>query len=314
MASRIGAVCLVGLVVGCAAAIGSGCSDDNSKKVPFGNEGGEAGEATGGKAGTGGKGGSAGKGGSGIITPEGGAAGETPVGEAGQGGGAPVGEGGAAGAAVGGAPSGEGGAAGALAMCVPTGTTTSLNLNGDNQQKACRGAIVSVNFNANDASDTFTCCGMGGFNVEMQGVTINSGDGAFGDLAFVVPADAPLGLSNLTTTCAGGDSSRTFDVDVTDTLPPNVQGLEESTINTNDPLMVDGSNLSGVTRIDAIATDGVNNNYQCFFDSSDAGANDLDITCTFDGIQPGTYAILVQQADCGAAVNQPELTVRQPTL
>jgi hypothetical protein len=307
MSSRLRAACLAGLFVGCAAVSFVGCSSDDSKKragIPVG-EGGEAGEhAAGGTAGTGGKGGTGGA----VTTPEGGEGGTPTVGgEAGQGG-APVG--GGAGAPEAGAPAGgESGATGAGPLaCTPTGDTSPVTLPTEFSLTACRGAQVSVGFTASNGDPTFTCCGLSNaatpYSVTLSGTT---GDGG-GKISFVVPDDAPFGDQNITATCSSGDVTNSIGLSVSEDTLPVVTDLANSTMYSSDTLVIDGSHLDQVSRVRAVSVDDSSYERECAIDGPDSTAD--SISCSFDGVAAGDYYILVEQDNCGSAVNLPVLTIQ----
>jgi len=298
MVARVRLACFAGLLLGCAALFGVGCSDDSSskKRGDTAGEAGEAGEPAGGAGGTGG--GASGHGGMPAVAGEGG----TPS-EAGQGGAPILTEAGAAGASV-----SEAGAAGAGPLgpgsCMPSGDTSPLTLPGT-AISVCRAARVESGFTASTGDPTFGCCGLSDttqpYSVSLSGV---SGDGG-GQLSFVVPADAPLGAQSITVTCSSGAATDPFKVLVTDTPAPVVTGLELSMIFEGDTLVIQGSNLGQVTRVVAVPV-GAGQTTDCIVDS---GASTADsISCAFNG-PAGDYTVLVEQSDCGFAVNTPALTV-----
>ncbi|HWZ87515.1 MAG TPA: IPT/TIG domain-containing protein [Polyangiaceae bacterium] len=304
MSLRLRTVCFAGVFVGCGVLLAIGCSDSSNKKLVHGNqagEGGAAGEAAGGTSpGTGGK----------VIAPEGGAGGEVSPGAAGEGGAPSVGAAGQPGTAGEGGAVAEGGASGAGPACA-SGLADGVILNTPNTQKACRGAIVTAGFSATNAADLFTCCGLSDgsapYSVDIQGLTNGREGDSFGYLTIVVPALAPFGVNHIAATCSGGLATNTFDIDVQSTALPVVSGLQSSQISSGDMLQINGSNLDLVTLIQAVSVDGNNSSPTCAIQTQ---ATD-SVTCSFDGISPGDYNIVVQQNDCGTAINQPLLTVQQ---
>jgi len=300
MAARLRWVCFAGLLVGSAALLGVGCSDDSGSKKRGGTAGeaGEAGESVGGAGGTGG---AAGHGGTMAVAGEGGVRSE-----AGQGGAPSLGEAGAAGASV-----AEAGAAGAGPLgpgaCVPTGNVSAVTLPGT-PISVCRAARVESGFTASTGDPTFGCCGVSDtsqpYSVSLSGI---SGDGG-GQLSFVVPADAPLGAQSVTVTCSSGQATNAFQVLVTDTPAPVVTGLESSLIFVGDTLVIQGSDLGQVTRVVAVPV-GAGQATDCIVDSAASTAD--SISCVFNGAA-GDYTVVVEQPDCGFAVNTPALTVGDP--
>jgi hypothetical protein len=206
---------------------------------------------------------------------------------------------------------GNGGSGGAVVSCQPTGIATALALDiPEVPQKVCRGAAVSNGFQG-EADNTFTCCGSAdvGYSVGISG--LSNGDGG-GRVGLVVPATAPLGAQSVTLDCAPGPVKYSFDFNVTDALPPVVTGAD-SAIFSNETLHISGSNLSGVTSVMAVSLEGngVFSGPSCFINTDNV--TDTAIECNFDGIGPGDYAIVVQQADCGAALATPKLTIKPLT-
>lgn len=304
MSLRLRTVCFAGVFVACGVLLAVGCSDSSNKKVVRGNqagEGGAAGEAAGGtSSGTGGM----------IVAPEGGAGGE--VSAAGEGGAPPVGAAGQGGAAGEGVVA-EGGAAGAGPVCA-TGVADGVTLGGS-VQKVCRGAIVTASFTATTADDLFTCCGLSDgvapYAVDIGGKTTGREGDAYGNVAVAVPAFAPFGVSHITATCTGGPATNTIDVDVQEGTLPSVDGFQTNPITSSDTLTINGSNLGLVTTITAVSVDGNNSNVDCVIDTQQQF--DDAVSCTLSDISPGDYYIKVEQADCGAAVNLPVLTVMLAT-
>jgi hypothetical protein len=311
MSSRLRSACIAGLLVGCAAVVGVGCSSDSAKKVvhtPVGEAGagGEAGEAAGGASG-----GHGGSGGSGGATPVGGEGGAQS--EAGQGG-APIG---AAGAPAGGAPdtsvagaAGESSVAGAggegTAACAPTGTTYGINIDPENQQTVCRGARVFANATAVDADPIYTCCGVSDATVP-YGVDV-TGAADLGQIAFTVPIDAPTGSQSITVTCTSSVTN-TFDVTVSATLAPKVTGVENSLLYGSDTVVINGSNFDPTSdRVTAVPTSGTGNSSECFVGTDSTSTS---LSCAFDGIDPGEYYLVVQRNDCGYAVDRATITIQQ---
>jgi hypothetical protein len=317
MSSRLRSACIAGLLVGCAAVVGVGCSSDSAKKVvhtPVGGagEGGEAGEAAGGASG--------GHGGSGGATPAGGEAGAQS--EAGQGG-AAVGAAGAeaAGAPAGGAPdisvagaAGEPGAAGEAGAgpvaCVPSGTTYGVNIDPENQQTVCRGAFVTVNINASDSDTNFTCCGVSN-SVPSYAIEVDGTSSTPSLFSFQVPGDAPLGEQSITATCSSGVATNTVDLNVVNTPLPALHSLEQTLIYSGDTVIINGSNFDPASdRLTAVSVTDPSNTSECFIDTT-ASASD-SISCGFDGISAGTYTIVLQQSDCGYVTNNTlTLTIQQ---
>ncbi len=297
---------LSALFVGCAVVVAIGCSGSSSKKVHGAgggtSEGGEAGEPSG-------VGGSATK----PIGGAGGTAGSGVIGEAGQGQGGTtvVGQ---AGASAAGAPSeagasegGEPGAAGAGPLaCVSSGLVDTVAIPEQEVQTVCRGALIDATYTAQSTGSSFTCCGA--FDASSS-FTVNGigGDGG-GLVSFVVPSDAPAGNQSVSLVCSAGAVSGNINLNVTDTLPPVVTGLANSLIYNGNGLEIDGSNLSGVTNVTAVSTGNPNDTADCIIDSEDS--TDSIILCGFDGsISNRDYYIVVEQDDCGAAVNAPSLTI-----
>jgi hypothetical protein len=302
MVARARLACFAGLLVGCAAVLGVGCSDDSGSKKRGGTAGeaGEGGEAEGGTGGgASGSGGKSGSGGLPAVAGEGGA-----PSEAGQGGAPTLAEAGAAGAS-------EAGAAGAGPLgpgsCMPSGNVAPVTLPGT-PITVCRAARVESGFTASTGDPTFACCGVSDttqpYGVSLSGV---SGDGG-GQLSFVVPADAPLGAQAVTVTCSSGKATNPFQVLVTDTPAPVVTGLQSSLIFVGDTLVIQGSDLGQVTRVVLVPV-GAGQTSDCIVDSA---ASTVDsISCVFNGAA-GDYTVVVEQSDCGLAVNTPALTVGTP--
>jgi hypothetical protein len=299
--ARLRWVCFAGLLVGSAALLGVGCSDDSGSKKRGGTSGeaGEAGEpAVGGGNGGGGAGG---HGGMPAVAGEGG----TPS-EAGQGGAPTLAEAGAAGASI-----AEAGAAGAGPLgpdsCTPSGNVGPVTLPGT-PITVCRAARVESGFTSNSGDPSFGCCGVSDtsrpYGVAVSGISSDGG----GQLSFVVPADAPLGAQSVKVTCSSGQATNSFQVVVTDTPAPVVTGLDSSFIFGGDTLVINGSNLGQVSRVVAVPV-GAGQAADCAVDSAASTAS--SISCVLDALD-GDYTVVVEQSDCGFAVNTPVVTVATP--
>jgi hypothetical protein len=300
---------LSALLVGCAVVIAIGCSDSSSKKVRGAgggtSEGGEAGEPGGGAGGS-------------VTKPIGGAggsAGSGVIGEAGQGQGGTtvVGQ---AGAATAGAPSeagapegGEPGAAGAGPLaCVSSGLVDSAAIPEQEIQTVCRGALIDATLSAPSTASSFTCCGA--FDATSSFTVTGIGEDTGALISFVVPSDAPGGNQSVSLVCSAGPVSGSLGVNVVDTLPPVVTGVANSLIYSGDNLEIDGSNLSGVSNVTAVATGNPNITADCLIDPD--SSTDSALICSFDGdISVGDYYLVVEEDNCGMAVNAPTITVQQ---
>jgi len=302
MSSRLRLVCFAGLLISCAAALATGCSDDSSKKkVGSAGEAGEAGEAGQAATGAGGQAG-AGSGGMNPVAGEGG----VPS-EAGQGG-VPTGAAGAAGAA---GASGELGAGGAFAFdCSPVGAATNVSFSSEGLT-VCRGARITMRFSASASDPTFSCCGLSDtaapYGVVIDGLT--DFDSSSGDASLIVPPDAPLGSQSIQALCSGGAAVNTIPFSVSATAAPVVTELVPNMIFPNGTLGISGEHLDQVSNVFAIATDG-SISVPCNFVSAPTATS---ISCNFNGIELGDYNIVVTQNGCGSALNTPVLTVRQLT-
>ena len=304
---------VLGLLVGSACLAAVGCSSDKNKQVRYVGEagaGGEAGasvpaadagappEATGA---TGGASAPSEAGQGGAPEAAAGAAGEAgALSAAGTGG--VVASGGSAGSS--GAVA-SGGSGGAITACQPSGDAYSVALDtpvGD-APKACRGAVVTNGFTGT-ADKSFTCCGTAdvGYSVGVTGR--GNGDGG-GQVALIVPADAPLGAQSVSLTCAPGPVKYSVDINVTATLAPVVTGV----VYNNGALTVSGVHLTGVTAVNAVLAGTLTfaGGSNCFINQSNL--TDTSLSCAFDGISPGDYLVALEQADCGFAVNTPKFTV-----
>jgi hypothetical protein len=313
MSSRARSACLGALFVTCGVLVAIGCSDDSgSKKVRgVGGEAGEAGEPSGG-TGAGGNGGS----GEVPIAGTGGGLGEAGQGPA-QGGSAVVGAAGAP--AEGGAPSSsEGGAAGDTSTagtgplaCVSSGSVTNLSIPEQEQLTVCRGALVTANFNADSTDATFQCCASLGLGTNSSSIVVGglgNGDGG-GQLAFTVPDDAVSGAQSASVTCSGSAAPASLDLDISDASLPVVTGLENSTVDSNSDLVIDGTNLSGVTSVTAVPTTDATSTVACQINPD--SSNDSVVTCNFGGEIPSNadYYLVISASNCGDAVVQPTFSV-----
>ena len=307
MSSRARSACLGALFVGCGVLVAIGCSDDSgSKKVrAVGGEAGEAGESGAGAGGTGGA----------PTAGTGGGLGEAGQGPA-QGGSAVVGAAGAP--AEGGAPvTAEGGAAGdngtagaGPLACVSSGSVTNFSIPEQAQVTVCRGALVTANFNADLSDATFQCCaslGLGSTSSIVVG-GVGNGDGG-GQLAFTVPDDAVFGAQSAAITCSGSTAPASLDLNISDASLPVVTGLENSIIDSNADLVIDGTNLSGVTSVTAVSTTDATSTAACQINPD--SSNDSVVTCNFEGdIQSNAdYYLVLSASNCGDAVVQPTFTV-----
>jgi hypothetical protein len=312
MSSRARSACLGALFVSCGVLVAIGCSDDSgSKKVrAVGGEAGEAGESS---AGTG-------AGGTGEIpvAGTGGGLGEAGQGPA-QGGSAVVGAAGTPAVAEGGAPStAEGGAAGDTSMagagplaCVGSGSVTNLSIPEQAQLTVCRGALVTANFNADSSDATFQCCASLGLGSTTSSIVVGglgNGDGG-GKLAFTVPDDAVSGAQSASVTCSGSAGPASLDLNISDASLPVVTGLENSTIDSNSNLVIDGTNLSGVTSVTAVSTTDATSTVACQINPD--SSNDSVVTCNFGGEIPSDadYYLVLSASNCGDAVVEPTFTV-----
>jgi hypothetical protein len=181
-------------------------------------------------------------------------------------------------------------------------------LDAENQQTACRGALVVTDFTATSADDSFTCCGAtDSYELTVNGVVNNREGSVGGQLSLTVPADAPAGVQSVTVTCSGGPTTYTFDLDVTTTENAPVPGEASGPIYPNDDLQISGSNLNGVTTVLAIMVGDPFTTAECQIDTE--SSTDSLLVCNFDGdIEPGDYTLAIGK-DCGFATNTPSFTV-----
>ncbi len=283
--SRVG---VVSVVLGCAVLSAAACGSTKKKSTYAAGEGGEGGETPVAAAGS-------------AVEPQGGAAGANAQPEAGQGG-TPD----AAGAA--GTPNqgGSAGIAGAPA-CTPAGSVTSVSIKpNEAPEPACRGARILASFTG--TTDTnFTCCGVSN-SAQPYAVTVTGErtQAAGDDLLLLVPADAPLGVTSVSTTCSSGPVTPTIEFEVIDKLPPVVSSVDAS-IFADGTLQITGQNLQDVSQVTAIPVSGVGDLANCFYGDNISATS---ISCVFDGITPGDYYIAVQQGGCGYAVNTPKVTIK----
>ena len=163
-------------------------------------------------------------------------------------------------------------------------------------------------FTASSADPTFTCCGVSvlptPYTVELAAAMGVDGSG---QIAFQVPEDAPGGPQSIAVTCSSGEATNTFDILVADTPLPVVDTITPPPT-PNDPLTISGSGLAGVTGIRATAVGNSNVALECALETR----VDDNITCYFDGIDPGDYTLFVQAADCGVLPQTLTFTVPTP--
>lgn len=272
-------------------------SEDDKKRSSREGEAGQAGAApdasSGGNAGEPSTPASAGEGGS--PSAMGGAAGESPAPEAGAGGTAAVEAGGA-----GGEPP--------TFACVTENNATGVTFSNEAIYAGCRGARLYVDFNATSSDHDITCCGVSNakpaWGTALAGVAPESTNGLFG---FIVPADAPLGLQAMDVTCSTGKADA-FSLEVKAGAPPVVTDVASEQVMVGDPVVINGSNLAGVTSVMAYGSEGTA--FECVIDAEQS--TDTKLQCGFSDVVPtGIFQLRVAQENCGWAVNEVSI-VRVP--
>lgn len=291
----------LGVLVACGVGFGlaGGCGSDDGKKTVLGEEAGAAGQSDAGAPSSGGSmstpggapgaaGADAGQAGA-LVSADGGVGGASAAGEAGQG--------------AGGAPP--------VNECAMDGSVTDLSLLVEPVYQGCRGAVVHVPFDASDSTATFTCCGTStskpSFDAVLQGLSNFDGGG---DLLLPVPLDAPLGSYAMNVACPTTVGGQAFALEVNDLAAPVVTDATAS-IFPNDPLVITGENLDGVTAITAIKHDG---SAVAFCNIDAASRTTTSVTCSFNAISPSQdagdlYELDIASDQCGSAANRPSLLV-----
>lgn len=278
----------------CVLAMASGCGSSSGKKAtrPVGDAG-AAGETS-----------SAGAAGTSLpsdagAAPSAGAAGEAVSAEGGA-----SSEGGA---------TAEGGAAGAEPepfVCEPSGATPYVQIQNEGPPSVCRNSVAFGYYYSQESSPTFTCCGTSDaetpFGVQLNAIA--AGTNGNGYIQFVVPADAPLGAQKVTVSCLDSNAENDFDIDVKEGTAPVVTSAGADTISFNaQGLTLTGTHLAQVIRVFLQPTDG-GSLQTCYVGGE---PTDTSISCTFDGLSAGEYRVIAYTDVCGAAVNQPHLSVKE---
>jgi hypothetical protein len=240
----------------------------------------------------------------------GGAPSTTPVGHGGAGAGgegegeAPVELGGAGGAqGTAGAP--------ALPACEVAGTVTGLSINPEPIYQGCRGAVVKVPFDAEDATAAFACCGVSTSEPEFGAQVQGAFSGETGTLVFTVPSDAPLGTYALAMICPTDPTERSFAIEVNDAGAPEVLSVSAE-ITPAGAMVVTGKNLQNA-KIGAVRASG-----EGYWECLVADSSDTSVTCNFNGDIPisqdqdDSYFIDVYTEECGFAPNPPQFLVVAP--
>jgi len=234
----------------------------------------------------------------GTPSAPGGAGGETSTPAAGAGGSPTAEEGGA----------GGGGGEPPVFACVPENNATGVTFSNEPIYLSCRGARQFIPFNATSSDHDITCCGVS--NAEPAWGTPLAGvapEGTSGLFDFVVPADAPLGLQGIDVTCSTGKAD-VFALEVKEGAPPVVTGVASEQVLVDDPVVINGSNLAGVTSVRAYGSEGTE--FECIIDAEQS--NDSKVQCYFnDNVPTGIFQLRVSQEGCGWAVNEVSI-VRVP--
>jgi hypothetical protein len=187
---------------------------------------------------------------------------------------------------------------------------TGLTLNSEPIYQGCRGAFVSVPFDAILTPDTFTCCGAStstpAFSLELSGTSNQDGGG---DLVFQVPEDAPFGSYALSLVCQTQPNDQGIAIEINDLVAPQVTSITAQ-IAPTDVVHVVGAGLDGVSYVSAIEAGGAPVG-ECVPTQAPA-AESLD--CTFpNGLPAATYFLELYTESCGYTVS-PTFSVVDPAL
>lgn len=287
------------LVLGGAFTLAAGCGSDDPKQASRADAG-AAGAAEPAPAG----------GGNGGAVDE--VAGAPGVPSAGHGGSATAGGNGGdaneindAGGAGGGSP---------IASCERAGSVSGLDLDAAPIHQGCRGALLAVPFEADDASATFACCGVSTsrprFGVSLEGAYNFEGGGL---LELQVPEDAPFGSYQLDIDCPTTAGRQAITVQINDAAAPMVLSVSAE-ITPSGPMVIAGKNLTPVHVGAVRASDG------SYFGCEPRQESATRITCDFGGAIPvstdsnDVYYIDVVSDECGYAASPPAFTVvSEPT-
>jgi hypothetical protein len=108
---------------------------------------------------------------------------------------------------------------------------------------------------------------------------------------------------------------QTFDFNVVATEAPVVIGADK-VLAQNGLLHITGEHLLLVTQVYVVPVSGTGPESSCYLTGVNAdnpdGDTDTALTCSFDGVAPGDYVVVVSAKNCGNATYAPPLTITLP--
>ena len=198
------------------------------------------------------------------------------------------------------------GGQGALA-CTPSGATESVSFDPEVIYQGCRGAIVVAKATVGTSTaPEFTCCAVPDsidtISIELSGYS--NGDGT-ASLGFYIPEDTQLGAHSLAMTCSDGLAQNTIALNVNDDVAPVVTSLTPP-LNVDQDLTIDGTDLTGVTTVTAVADGG--DIYPCEINTQTSSATQL--ACNFGvDLAVGDYSVSVFSDRCGYTLKTLSFTI-----
>lgn len=289
------------LVLSSAAVVAFACGTDDDKVVIPSEEAGAGGAAEAGAPSNAGSNSVAG-------APSDAGAGPWAGGAAGEGG-----VGGAGVPALGGA-GGEPASGGAppVTECVPEGSVTALTVTSDAIYQGCRDGVVRAAFDAEDASESFQCCGAAGGSPGLAVPLIGAYDfDGGGQLSFRVPVDAAPGSYALDLSCPTAPGRHVISVQINEGTAPFIKSVNGELV-PGQVMLIQGERLTQVDAVRGIrASDG--QTWECTIDVEKT--TDTDLFCFFPDNIPVSndaqdlYFIDVVDDSCGAAPNPPPFWV-----
>lgn len=192
--------------------------------------------------------------------------------------------------------------------CQPSGASSYVQIQNEEPVGVCRNSVAFGYYYAPLSGVDFTCCGQSNAETTFEATLLASGVAGNGNgyIQFQVPADADLGEQKLTVSCLDATAENGFEIKVNAGDAPVVTSIGTSTISeAAQGLTITGSHLSTVSDVLLLPSNG-GTLQRCYTGGENS---DTSVVCSFDGLDDGEYEVIVLTPDCGAAVNQPHLTV-----
>ena len=195
---------------------------------------------------------------------------------------------------------------------MPSGRVSGLVTSTEAIYQACRGAVLHVPFEIEQAATEFACCGSSSAEQSWTTLLNATSEEGLGEFVFAVPHDAPYGNQGLALDCASGAVTNVISIEVNDGAAPIVDDITD-TITSSGQMTVKGTHLSGVTQVWATKAGG--GMWPCAIDGD---TTDSVLSCRFDGIplsdtETDSYNLLVDSDECGFAADTYQFRVVLPT-